>query len=130
MENIMIYAYTNFNLGDDLFIRLLCERYPNINFKIYAPKKYRETFRETRNLAVIPNDTLISRVINFTVTALKLNYYPSKLVAKRCDAAVYIGGSIFMQQKNWEVMFKKKKNMKIKNKPYFVLGANFGPFKD
>src|SRR5699024_1207524 len=53
-----------------------------------------------------------------------------QFVANRCNAAVYIGGSIFMQQDNWQQTLRKKEKMKIKNKPFYVIGANFGPYQD
>lgn len=126
----MIYAYANFNLGDDLFIRVLCNRYPNTKFTLYGPKECRNTFQNIKNLDIVASDSFINKGVNAVFKILKLNAFPSKIVAKKHDGAIYIGGSIFMQQGNWELMFKRKGNMRIQGKPYFVLGANFGPFTD
>jgi colanic acid/amylovoran biosynthesis protein len=127
----MIYAYTNFNLGDDLFIKLLCNRYPKSQFVLYAPKEYKMVFKEISNLCVIPNNTIFKKGINLILRLLRIkkNFFRN-LVAKKCDAMVYIGGSLFMQDDNWIESYLDKKNMKLKNKPFFLLGANFGPFKD
>src|SRR5690625_2356463 len=50
MKKVMVYAYTQFNLGDDLFIKILCERYPETQFVLYAPKKYKRCFQGMRNI--------------------------------------------------------------------------------
>lgn len=130
MKNVFIYAYTRFNLGDDLFIKVLCERYPEINFMLYGPRKYKKLFKNIKNLKIIPNDIILYRGIDVLLRKLNINKSVSKLWARKNDAAVYIGGSIFMQQGNWKKNFKYKKNMRIKNKPFYIIGANFGPFED
>lgn len=59
MKRIMINAYTTFNLGDDLFIKVLCERYPNTEFILYAPKEYKINFKNSSNLKVISNSNIL-----------------------------------------------------------------------
>jgi colanic acid/amylovoran biosynthesis protein len=126
----MINAYTNFNLGDDLFIKILSERYPNTRFFLYAPKKYNLYFKESKNIKIIPNDSIFNRGVNFIFRFLKIQMSIKKLVSKSCDAIVNIGGSIFMQGENWKETFESNKSMRAKNKPFFVLGANFGPYSE
>lgn len=131
MKKIMIYAYTNYNLGDDLFIKLLCERYPNTQFLFYAQKGYKKTFKDMKNLKVFSSNTLLVRGINFIFRLLKFKSpFLRNIIAKKCDAAVYIGGSLFMQTENWKDKYENKKNMFIENKPFYLLGANFGPYYD
>lgn len=127
----MIYAYANFNLGDDLFIKILCERYPNTEFILYAPKSYKKLFEDLKNLRIFPSDNFVVRGANliFRLVNGKNRYIQGK-IAEKCDAAVYIGGSIFMQDANWERKLENRKNSLIKDKPTFILGANFGPFND
>ena len=45
-----IIAYVNGNLGDDLFVKILCERYPNQKFLLCGPKKYKDYFEYLDNL--------------------------------------------------------------------------------
>lgn len=130
MRKIMLYAYTKFNLGDDLFVKVLCDRYPDTKFALYAPKEYKTSFKDIENIKIYPSDSIIYRGIDFILRKLKLKYSIRKFIAQQCDAAVYIGGSLFMQQKNWRKVYENKKSMKISNKPFFLLGANFGPFED
>src|SRR5699024_12844901 len=130
MKKVMIYAYTKFNLGDDLFIKVLCERYPNVKFVLYAPKEYKFVFNQINNLQVIPSNSFIIRFINLALRQIRKGLSIRQFVANRCNAAVYIGGSIFMQQDNWQQTLRKKEKMKIKNKPFYVIGANFEPYQD
>lgn len=130
IKKMMIYAYTKINLGDDLFIKILCERYPDTKFYIYAPEIYKGIFSELENLTVIPNDTLINRIIDYGFHKLKLNTNVQRIYSKRCDGVIYIGGSIFMQTDNWIRIYNRKSNYQIRNKPFYVIGANFGPHTD
>lgn len=129
MKKIMIYAYTKFNLGDDLFIKILIDRYPNTKFILYAPTRYKNIFEESKNLKVIPNDTFFVRGCNYVLKNIRHNFLRD-FIAKRCDGVVYIGGSLFIQRDNWKKSFENKKSMRVKNKPFYLLGANFGPYKD
>lgn len=130
MKNIMVYAYTKFNLGDDLFVKILCDRYPNTNFVLYAPRKYKILFKEKGNITIIPSDSIIIRGINFAFRFLKIMNFFRRIIAKRCDAAVYIGGSLFIQGEKWREDIKNIKNLRVANNFFFLLGVNFGPFNE
>lgn len=127
----MINAYTKLNLGDDLFIKILCERYPQTRFYLYAPKEYKRLFKKVRNLTIFPNNIFIVRAINYLLRTLKINdMFFRSFLGDKCDAAVYIGGSLFMQNKNWKSQVRNLKQIKLKRKPFYLLGANFGPYTD
>src|SRR5690625_3455994 len=114
MKHVLLYAYTAHNFGDDLFIDIVCRRYPQTNFYLYAAATYQETFQGLDNLHIIP--------------------WPSRLhrpfLRRKIDLVLYVGGSLFMQTDKWQKELKRVKNMQINKKPFFILGANFGPFKD
>ena len=132
MKKIMVYAYTKVNLGDDLFIKILCDRYPNVKFRICAPSQYKDIFKNTKNLKCYSSESIFVRIINFIARKLfkNINFF-EKFIALICDAGVYIGGSLFIQGENWEnYMNTYIKPKKIKNKPFYLLGANFGPYND
>jgi colanic acid/amylovoran biosynthesis protein len=130
MKKVLVHAFTQFNLGDDLFIKVLCERYTHIQFVISAPQSYKYIFRGLTNLSVFPNDTVWVRGMNYLFRRLGVNHFTSKLLGVRCEAVVRIGGSLFMQGENWRKDLEHAKSMQINNKPFFLLGANFGPFFD
>ncbi|OMD44115.1 polysaccharide pyruvyl transferase family protein [Paenibacillus odorifer] len=130
MKKMLIYAYTEFNLGDDLFIKVLCERYPDTQFRICAPSLYKQCFKEIKNLKVYPSDSLFLRGVAFICRRLKIHNLAQKYMADRSDGVVHIGGSIFMQAEHWEEHFKNAEAIRNKNKPYYLLGSNFGPYTD
>lgn len=130
MKKVMVYAYTHFNLGDDLFLKILFERYPETMFVLYAPQDYKQTFDQYKNIKVWPSDSLFLKGINFIFKLLGVATPVQQLLAKTCDAAVQIGGSMFIQSDKWQKEFTKTKVMYQKGKPFFLLGANFGPYND
>ncbi|WP_243495812.1 polysaccharide pyruvyl transferase family protein [Priestia aryabhattai] len=130
MKRVMIYAYTQFNLGDDLFIKVLCERYPKTNFVLYAPRRYKVTFKEIKNIIFYPSDSIINRGVNYLFRKLGLNEIIRKVLVRKCNAVVQIGGSLFIQGDNWEDILEHTKEMKPNNKPFYLLGTNFGPYKN
>lgn len=133
MKTIMIDAYFAKNFGDDLFIYILLNRYKNQNVKwiinVYD-KKYKEIFREFKNIDVIVSNKW--KKVLFRNEFCRKKIYKSEV--QKVDAMVTIGGSIFMQTPNWKIMMEKfldRANMYSKNnKKIFLLGANYGPYKD
>jgi len=126
----MIHAYTQFNLGDDLFIKILCNKYPDTIFVLSAPKQYKDCFKNINNLQIIPNDSLIMRGLNYIIKKLGINFRLIQLMPSKYDATVLIGGSLFIQTDQWKKDLDHKLALGIKRKPSFLLGANFGPFDD
>lgn len=129
-KEVMLYAYLNFNLGDDLFIKLIVERYPDVTFKLIAPKMYKEIYTQNKNIKVYnlgllnKFDSLLLRIVNKKVI--------TNFIARRCLASVFIGGSLFIQQGNfnWKIIYKLNKSRINPNQPFYLLGANFGPYQD
>lgn len=130
-KKMMIYAYTEFNLGDDLFIKVLCERYPDTRFMIIAPRLYKTVFKDIKNLKVYASDSVLFRGINyiFRKTGLHPNFM-QKFLVDQGDGIVHIGGSIFMQGEQWEDYVANAEALRNKSKPYYLMGANFGPYTD
>lgn len=128
MRRVMIYAYTANNFGDDLFIHILCLRYPNTGFILYAPKNYVRTFAHIPNLTIIPSDSLLHKLSRLTLRPFNRQFILREKIARKCDAAVYIGGSLFMEVPGWESEVNNIKSMMREESPFFVIGANFGPF--
>ncbi|MEK5234326.1 polysaccharide pyruvyl transferase family protein [Paenibacillus sp. FSL L8-0470] len=131
MKKMMVSAYTEFNLGDDLFIKVLCERYPDTRFMIIAPRLYKLVFKDIKNLKVYASDSVLFRGINYVFRKLKLhNNFLQRFLGDQSDGTVHIGGSIFMQGEHWAEYVANAEAMRNKSKPYYLMGANFGPFTD
>lgn len=130
MKKVMVYAYTNLNFGDDLFIKILLERYPDVEFKLYTYPCYKEVFAEHGNLRVCSNANIIAKLTNFVGSIFCRKNLYENILAMLCDACVYIGGSLFIQGANWREHLRYISGRRVANKPFFLLGANFGPYTE
>lgn len=106
-KKIYIKAYTRLNLGDDLFVFILCARYPKHQFYIKEQGIYTDTFKKIKNLTIIQN-----------------------VDDENYDAIVYIGGSIFIQNSSTSIgrLLDLKIEIIKENIPTYIIGANFGPY--
>lgn len=113
--NIMLRAYLDNNLGDDLMIKLLVERFPQHNFWLYSNSTtVSNTYKKHSNVKVKSIDKI-------------------KTDLKYIDVFITIGGSIF-QLKTFKqhltrvskILFLKF--LKFKKIKVITLGANLGPF--
>lgn len=125
MKKVFLYAYDRQNLGDDLFVHTITKRYPHVRFYIWTDKANRETFRCLPNLKVVDGNSRFVRFLRWLRPSLSVRYYYGLI--RRCEAMVYIGGSIFIEYPNWE-MICDGWEYKAENFPYYVMGANFGPW--
>ena len=127
MKKIFLNAYDKQNLGDDLFIHTICNRYPKTKFYLWSDKKNKENFKRVKNLAVIDEaNARFVRVLKKIRPSLAARY---KLrLQKKCKAMVYIGGSIFMEYADWQSSINWWRYW-TDNFPYYAIGCNWGPYK-
>ena len=113
--NIMVNAYVDNNLGDDLMIKLLAKRFPDYNFYLYSNLSIvKNTFENIKNVFIRPISDRKSDI-------------------NMVDAYITIGGSVFQIHtmrhmisriiKIYNLKKIKKKRIKIA-----TIGANFGPY--
>lgn len=129
-KRVYIYAYAQMNLGDDLFIKILCDRYPHTKFYIMSNKKYSISFNEIDNLTVINNIPVIDGAIKRTALNVSVNNLLRRLISFYCDATVTIGGSIFQEKSGWKNKLNVFQKRLINKKKHYIIGSNFGPYKD
>ena len=108
---IYVNAYLEKNLGDDLFLKILVDRYKN--HKFYAISN---TYSSKNNLQIYKN-TLKMKILNKLGLKEKV-YIDSK------DISVSIGGSMYI-----EGLSPIERKKIYGNNPYYILGSNFGPYK-
>lgn len=130
---ILVNAYFSKNLGDDLFLKILFERYPKVDwYLLTANAEYNDIFGEYDNVRILKGLSLnilgLRKVDVFhKVNDLLLKYY-------KYDGLVTIGGSVFMEGAGWKGALERKsilpRKFKKMNKKAFIIGANFGPFSD
>lgn len=117
-KKVFILAYTRQNLGDDLFIYMLLNKYPNVQFYINIEKKeHAKLFENFKNITIYQS-------VGRKLTKENANEY---------DAYIYIGGSIFMEGigSNYtisEELLEFMKECKKENIPFHYVSSNFGPY--
>lgn len=132
MKKIFVYAYMAQNLGDDLMVRILCDRYPNAQFYLYSDKFYKTAFKDIKNLIIYSSE---DKEVKFWNKALKhikktTNGFMERLMEK-CDATVHIGGSVFIQHNDdYSAFLKADADLRKFSKKVYLIGSNFGPYKD
>lgn len=126
MKKAFLYAYDRQNLGDDLFVHTITNRYPHVKFYMWSDPKNRETFRSLPNLKVLQKEGGVARFLKRIRPSLAARY--RNWLEDRCQAVVYIGGSIFMEYDNWAQILNWWEYT-AENRPFYVMGANFGPYR-
>ncbi len=124
VKQIGVHAYPYGNVGDDLFILSLCNRYPHVQFHLAMDTSFAHAFVRIPNLTIYPTRTLTGRMR----TILQKKYVFPAVVEKKIDATVYIGGSLFIEQPGWEKSFAQMQRRHKQDLPFFIIGANFGPY--
>lgn len=126
MKKVFLYAYDHQNLGDDLFIETIVKRYPQVKFYLWSDKKNREVFTQCSNLRIINKNSVKVKILGKIRQSFVTKYKASFM--NKCDAHVYIGGSIFMEYSSWKNILQWW-DYQSSNYKFYVLGANFGPYQ-
>mgnify|MGYP004504703815 CR=1 FL=1 len=131
MKNkVLIYAYTKYNLGDDLLIKILSKRYPYVQFILYTYPEYKSIFKDCLNIHIISNRNILGKAINAIGRLVHRNNAYERSLARKCRACICITGSLFIQGEEWQSYLKYMKSRQITGIPYFQIGSNFGPYTD
>lgn len=130
MKRVFLSGYWATNLGDDLFVKVLCERYKQLNFSLETTKKHGKVYEKIDNLHVYnKRENLFVYIKNKLIDNVRStsNYFKFSR-----DIPIYIelGGSIFMMPKNEKDKRIIKKRLAIRDvaQKYLVMGSNFGPY--
>ena len=139
MRVIKLSAYLNLNVGDDLMVELLMQHYPKYYFWDCIPDQNKpisfERYRFFNNQDIIKKYRIINSLLNRLLFIKKkdifINFVFNRL-EKKCICGVAIGGSIFkpLKGESIEQRIKRENKKKAKNKPFYIISANFGPYKD
>ncbi len=121
-----LYAYDKVNLGDDLFIRFLVNRYPKVKFYMWSDKKNKKIFGDLKNLHIVNRNGWLPSLLRRIRPSLVLRL--QAMIKDRCNRCIYIGGSIFQEYETWSNIVNWW-DYQSKHYQFYVLGANFGPYK-
>ena len=130
-KKVLINAYMEGNLGDDLMIWRLPKRYPKVIFQVFTHPEYKERYKAVKNIKVYSaQDRYVKWAEQYwkRKTHGQEDFYLMKM--RKADALVQIGGSIFPQNHIWELVYLFNLKYREICEKVFVCGANFGPYKD
>lgn len=133
---VYLFACIEKNIGDDLFVTILCERYPDIEFVITSQAKY-------GSLKDIPNLVFCDVLEKWDwVSSLGKNSKIKTLIAKiiqifytfklpKYEIGVSIVGNAFKNMKytGWKQSRWIRERVKLVDK-FYILSTNFGPYDD
>lgn len=138
MKKILLLAYSNRNFGDDMFVKTLCNFFPNTSFYLEAPKGYESVLGNISNLTIIDENIFIRLIRRVDKLITKIipsnNCLIRKHWVKSYDAVVYVIGALFDDDEFWNNQLEKNglevtkqslwKNSFDKDTPFLLLGCN------
>lgn len=125
MKKIFLHAYNKGNLGDDLFIETIANRYEDVRFYMWKNQN-NHNFDEQKNLTQLSEKSQIINILHKIRPSFAVRY--KNYFVQRCEASVYIGGSIFIEYSAWKNIVNWWK-YQVEYQKFYVLGANFGPYQ-
>ena len=140
-NRVLLLGFPEINLGDDLFFKIILDRYPNTLFVLLAFNEYKEIFKDYDNVIVVNKGNLLYRLNSrLSYYYEKRTYYvPPTLVIRFLQCifsfthTVFVGGSMFQEScekdRGLESLssFKKMRNI-LKKCNFSMIGCNFGPY--
>ena len=94
MKKIFLYAYDHINLGDDLFIETIANRYPDTEIYFWTNAQNQKVFKEQKNLKIVDENSTKTKILKKISPSLAVRYKAG--IQKKCDAQVsttYINSS-------------------------------------
>lgn len=127
--DIFLIAYINKNFGDDMFVDLICRRYPQHVFHVLGSPLMTDYLSEIPNLRVHSYNR-VTRSVNARIANYFGKNYLMEQLARRYRYCVCIGGSIFIQAPDWRKVAKEREKVRKKTLEYYIVSANFGPYEN
>lgn len=114
---VFLKGYLKQNLGDDLFVSILLNRYKE-DFFTYTKDSYGDMFNDKLK---IYNGKIYKLINIFLKVVTNKNFGIEEYIERKSDVSVLIAGSLFMEKKGVKPIFSL-------SEPYYIIGSNFGPY--
>ena len=133
---VFVEGYWETNLGDDLFLYLLCKEFPTVKFEIETNHQNSQPFKQIPNLSIRnhshgPWERWTNFLSRITRCVIPCSTYAKQVrVASHYPIYLELGGSLFILPANGklDVAFRKRQRVVEKNIQYLIMGSNFGPY--
>lgn len=124
-KKVLIRFYNSKNLGDDLFVKIITQRYQN-TFTI-SKNRHNLSLSRIENLMNAGN-RITNKIIHYIEKISKKNNLVLSRLARKNDLLVYIGGSIFIEGSDIQRWCAEKQFYHDLKLPYYIIGSNIGPY--
>lgn len=139
MKYVKLNACLYNNVGDDLMVETLLNRYPQYMF-FYDGQYYEASNRFLKNhnflnlYSIYQKYGRINHILNLLTLYLFEDFFYKWIIRRtrrKCVCSVNIGGSIYMEKEGEEISHRiEREEVKQAGLPVFVIGANFGPYEN
>ena len=114
MKKIFINYNAKDNFGDDLFVKIVCNAFPQAKFNTLIPKEFGKGIEKIKNL----------KITDLNPKAPEKAYV--KAVSK-ADICVYLSGQAFVEEAEdieeyWDFRYM------LRSKPLYFINTSFGPY--
>lgn len=125
MKKVYLKCVYKKNLGDDLLIKSICDRYPDVQFYTlnYLSGRIKPTIKNLRTLKVPFSIYRLFRKISYLTNT---THFLENFLIKRSDFVVSIAGSIFVEKKD-TTLDERYYWFKNLNSKFYLIGSNIGP---
>lgn len=129
LKKVLLLGYMFLNLGDDLFMQIVADSYPNYEFTcLIHPNGTYEQYQHNKKLKFILYDDEMVGKDSYCETHHQ-DAVCLKSIVSQFDQVVLLGGSVFIENNGWEITYNFYKKIAKYAKQFDILGVNFGPYR-
>lgn len=128
MKKATLRFYSKNNLGDDLFVKIISERYKN-KFLTHCSTRPEPEFLLRQSNIENHNNRLFSFLFRIASKLFHTSNAYLLYLVRKSTMVIYAGGSIFIEGPRlgvWENEINFYNKLSV---PYYIIGSNFGPYK-
>ena len=121
MKKVYFKCWLNKNLGDDLFLKIISDRYKN---NLYA--RTIVPYKKMTNVHFLYINEFVYKVFDKLASLFHTFNLIDKFFVLKTDLTLVVGGSIFMESKSPNRRLESYWYDNI-DKDYYIIGSNIGP---
>lgn len=131
MNEYYIEFFNHHNFGDDLFIYCITRAFPNTLFHINGSKKNLKGLTNIKNLKIHYDNIFFKKLSGLLRRVYRQKDFLLSYRARNSEAVIYLGGSLFIEPEdsNLEDYYVNNIRRRVDGKKFFLIGANFGPYR-
>ncbi|HEY3408102.1 MAG TPA: polysaccharide pyruvyl transferase family protein [Propionicimonas sp.] len=126
---VFVDFYDYQNLGDDLLFVTLASRYPHVEFVFIEDHTDGATFAGLPNVRRLRRIPYIDGVLRRLRIPVRVNALRRRLLVKRSQIVVRLGGSLYMEREGWRENAARDAALLGARRGTLFLNGNFGPWR-